>query len=98
VNEDVLEKWYRNMPLHMIDDHLDNLKKLKAIKFDWGRNSGDRFVIQCNMFSQRLENVGVKHFAEEYIGTHGNNIYTEDGRVPNQMLPFFDSYLEFEEE
>ncbi|MBN7817060.1 alpha/beta hydrolase [Algoriphagus pacificus] len=97
VNQEVLEKWYANMPLHMIDENLENLQKLKAIKFDWGRNAGDRFTIQCEMFSQRLENVGVKHFAEEYIGTHTNNIYTKDGRIPNQMLPFFDFYLEFEE-
>jgi len=98
VNQDVLELWYANMPLHMIDDNLNNLKKLKAIKLDWGRNAGDRFTIQCEMFSQRLENVGINHFAEEYIGTHGNGIYTEEGRVPNQMLPFFDFYLDFEDE
>ncbi len=94
VNTDVLEKWYKNMPVYMIED---NLEKLKAIKFDWGRNAGDRFTIQCKMFSQRLENVGITHFAEEYIGTHVNNIYTKDGRIPNQMLPFFDFYLEFNE-
>ena len=98
VNQDALEKWYDNMPMHMIDDYLDNLKKLTAIKLDWGRNAGDRFTIMCEMFSQRLENVGITHFAEEYIGTHGNNIYTKDGRVPNQMLPFFDFYLNFEEQ
>ena len=98
VNQKVLEKWYKNMPLYMIDDNLDNLKKLKAIKFDWGRNAGDRFTIQCEMFSQRLENVGIKHFAEEYIGTHVDNIYTRDGRIPNQMLPFFDFYLDFGQE
>jgi pimeloyl-ACP methyl ester carboxylesterase len=94
-NEDVLAKWYANMPVHMIDDNLDNLKKLKAIKLDWGRNSGDRFSQQCMMFSERLENVGITHFAEEYIGTHTSGIYTEDGRIPNQMLPFFDYYLSF---
>lgn len=96
VNQEVLRKWYANMPLYMIDDYLDNLKKLKAIKLDWGRNAGDRFTIQCEMFSQRLENVGIQHFAEEYIGTHVNNIYTREGRIPNQMLPFFDTYLAFE--
>ena len=95
VHPEILEKWYDNMPLHMIEDHIENLQKLSAIKLDWGRNAGDRFTIQCEMFSQRLENVGIRHFAEEYIGTHGNNIYTEDGRIPNQMLPFFDSYLVF---
>lgn len=98
VNQEVLEKWYANMPVHMIDDNLKNLQQLKAIKLDWGRNSGDRFTIMCKMFSQRLENVGIKHFAEEYIGTHVDGIYTRDGRIPNQMLPFFDFYLEFQEE
>lgn len=97
VNKEILDKWYDNMPMYMIDDNLDNLKKLKAIKLDWGRNSGDRFSTQCMMFSQRLENVGIKHFAEEYIGTHVNNIYTKDGRIPNEMLPFFDFYLDFNE-
>ena len=93
---EVLEKWYRNMPVHMIDENLENLKKLKAIKLDWGRNSGERFTRQCKMLSQRLENVGITHFAEEYIGTHTNGIYTIDGRIPQQMLPFFDFYLSFE--
>lgn len=84
------------MPCYMIDENLENLNKLKVIKLDWGRNAGDRFTIQCEMFSQRLENFGIEHFAEEYIGTHTNGIYTEEGRVPNQMLPFFNNYLEFE--
>lgn len=94
---EVLEKWYANLPLHMIDDNLENLRKLKAIKLDWGRNAGERFTIQCDMFSQRLENVGIEHFAEEYIGTHVSGIFTKDGRVPQQMLPFFDLYLNFGE-
>lgn len=97
VNQDVLQKWYDNMPVHMIDDNLENLQQLKAIKLDWGRNAGDRFTLQCDMFSQRLENVGITHFAEEYIGTHGSGIYTKEGRIPQQVLPFFNFYLEFSE-
>ena len=96
INQDVLKKWHANMPLYMIDDNLDNLLALKAIKFDWGRNAGERFTIQCSMFSQVLENAGITHFAEEYIGTHTSGIYSRDGRIPQQMLPFFDYYLEFE--
>lgn len=96
VHTDVLHKWYANMPFHMLDDNLDNLKKLKAIKLDWGRNAGDRFTIQCDMLSQRMENLDIKHFAEEYIGTHTSGIFTMEGRVPQQMLPFFDTYLSFE--
>ena len=96
-NPEVLEKWYANMPVHMIEDNLENLQQLTAIKMDWGRNAGDRFTIQSEMFSQRLENSGIIHFAEEYIGTHVSGIYTKDGRIPNAMLPFFDFYLSFEE-
>lgn len=95
VNQEVLGKWYANMPLHMLDENLGNLQQLKAIKFDWGRNAGERFTIMCSMFSQRLENLGIKHFAEEYIGTHVSDIYTKEGRIPQQVLPFFDEYLEF---
>ena len=93
---EVLAKWYANMPLHMIDENLENLRKLRAIKLDWGRNAGERFTQQCDMFSQRLENVGITHFAEEYIGTHVSGIFTKDGRVPNDMLPFFETYLDFD--
>ena len=47
------------------------------------------------MYSQRLENAGITHFAEEYIGTHVSDIYTKKGRIPQQVLPFFDEYLNF---
>jgi hypothetical protein len=39
----------------------------------------------------------VNHYAEEYIGTHGNKLWTDDGRALNDMLPFFNTYLAFEE-
>ena len=96
VHPEVLDKWYAEMPVHMIDDHLTDLQSLKAIAMDWGRNAGDRFVRQCEMFSQRLENVGIEHQAEEYIGTHTSGIFTRDGRVPSDMLPFFADQLVFE--
>lgn len=84
------------MPLYMVDDYRKNLLKLRAIKFDSGRNAGERFTLQCDMFSQRLENAGITHFAEEYLGTHTSDIYTPSGRLPQQMLPFFDHHLDFE--
>ncbi|MES1224011.1 MAG: alpha/beta hydrolase-fold protein [Bacteroidota bacterium] len=92
----VLEKWNQNMPVYMADKYAANLRKLKAIKLDWGRNDASRFPIQCGMFSQRLENLGINHYAEEYIGTHVDKIWTTDGRVLNEFLPFFNDYLKFE--
>ena len=96
VDNSVLEKWNQNMPVYMVDKYAGNLRKLKALKLDWGRNDASRFAVQCGMFSQRLENLGIEHFAEEYIGTHGNKIWTTDGRVLNDLLPFFNEYLVFE--
>lgn len=96
VNNEVLEKWNSNMPVYMVDTYAGNLRKLKAIKLDWGRNDASRFPVQCGMFSQRLENLGINHYAEEYIGTHTDKIWTTDGRVLNAFLPFFNDYLKFE--
>ena len=81
----------------MVDGHIDNLRKLKALKLDWGRNEGNLHIpVTCKIFSQKLENLGIDHYAEEYIGDHGNKLWTDDGRALNDMLPFFDRYLEFE--
>ena len=96
VNQSVLEKWEANMPVYMVNKYADNLRKLKAIKMDWGRNDSPRFPVQIGMLSQRLENLGIPHYVEEYIGDHGNKIWTVDGRVLNDLLPFFNDYLKFE--
>ncbi|MBX2900752.1 MAG: esterase family protein [Cyclobacteriaceae bacterium] len=95
INQSVLDKWHENMPVHMVTAYADNLRKLKAIKLDWGRNDAPRFPVQIGMLSQQLENLGIDHYAEEYIGNHGNKIWTLDGRVLNDLLPFFDDHLAF---
>jgi enterochelin esterase-like enzyme len=79
VNQAVLEKWEANMPVYMVDKYADNLRKMTAIKLDWGRNDSPRFPVQIGMLSQRLENLGINHFTEEYIGDHGNKIWSQDG-------------------
>ena len=92
-----IKKWSNNFLPNMVDDHVDNLKKLTAIKIDWGRNDQMDFVLLgCRELSQKLEDLGVNHYAEEYIGNHSNKLWTDNGRVLNDLLPFFDSYLEFE--
>ena len=81
----------------MVDDHVEDLRKLRAIKLDWGRNEDFPHIpLSCKNFSQMLENLGIEHYAEEYIGTHINKLWTDDGRALNDMLPFFDTYLKFE--
>jgi len=97
VHKDILELWNKNLPIQMIDSHIDNLRKLKAIKLDWGRNDEFSHIpLTCKIFSQKLEKLGINHYAEEYIGAHTNKLVTDDGRFLNEVLPFFDTYLTFE--
>ncbi len=97
VNEEVLDHWNRNLPLGMMDNYVANFRQLRALKLDWGRNEEFTHVpVTCRMFSQRLENYGVDHYAEEFIGTHSNKLFTDDGRILNDMLPFLERYLAFD--
>lgn len=94
-----LARWNENSPLVMADDFVENLKMLKALKLDWGRNEEHLHIpVTCRMFSEKLESLGVNHYAEEYIGTHFNKLWTNDGRALNDLLPFFNDCLQFEGE
>ncbi len=96
VNAAVVKKWEANFPINMIEDYLPALKSLTALKIDWGRNEEFKHIPQTNMeFSKKLEALGVKHFAEEYIGDHGNMLAGFEGRIFTEVLPFFHSYIKF---
>ncbi len=94
-NQRILDLWNRNLPTKMVDQYADNLKKYNGIKLDWGRNDFPRFHLQCMMLSQQMEKIGIEHYAEEYIGNHTNKLWTIDGRVLNDFLPFFNDHLKF---
>jgi enterochelin esterase-like enzyme len=95
VNEQVLDLWDKESPVNMVATYTDNLKKLTAIMFDWGRKE-EVLSELCKDFSRELEKFGIKHFAEEYLGDHANMLWTDDGRAMTDMLPFFNRYLVFE--
>jgi enterochelin esterase-like enzyme len=98
IDRKVLDLWNKNTPINMVDNYVDNLLSLKALKLDWGRNDEfDLVSVGCRLFSQKLESLGINHYAEEYIGDHSNKVWSSDGRVLNDMLPFFNTYLSFEE-
>lgn len=98
INSVILDEMNRNSTSELPFSQYENLKKLKAIKFDWGRNDELKHIPpSCLNFSKTLEILGIKHEAEEYIGTHGSEVSKENGRIENQMLPFFNTHLKFEE-
>ncbi|WP_242084416.1 alpha/beta hydrolase [Aestuariivivens sediminis] len=96
VNYKVLDLWNKNLPNEMIKAYVSNLKSLKAIKLDWGRDDFFTHIPPTSKtFSEKLAEFGINHFAEEYNGSHLDKIYTDDGRFMNDMLPFFNTYLKF---
>ncbi|MBA2330152.1 MAG: esterase family protein [Flavisolibacter sp.] len=97
-NIKVIKQWEANFPINMIDTHLEQLKSLKAIKIDWGRNEEFAHIPATALqFSKKLEAYRINHFAEEDIGDHVNKLGGFDGRIYTELFPFFDTYLKFEE-
>jgi pimeloyl-ACP methyl ester carboxylesterase len=91
----VLKTWEANFPVNMLEDHIDDLKKMKAIMIDWGRNDEYPHIpVTCLELSRRMETLGIPHQAEEYIGTHISKL---DERITHNLLPFFAEHLEFPE-
>ncbi|MDO9373691.1 MAG: alpha/beta hydrolase-fold protein [Bacteroidota bacterium] len=94
LNLEVIKKWEANFPTNMVNGHLPALKSLAALKIDWGRNEEFSHIpVTALHFSKKLESLGVKHFAEEYIGDHTNMIGGYEGRFYTEVLPFFNSNL-----
>ncbi|MCD9854294.1 esterase family protein [Epilithonimonas sp. JDS] len=96
INPEVSKALKDNSTSELIFSQFENIKKLKAIKFDWGRNDELAHIPpSCKSLSRNMEMLKIKHEAEEYIGTHGSEVSKENGRIENEMLPFFNKNLEF---
>ena len=91
---EIVSKWEAQFPHHMIDYYLPQLRSLTALKMDWGRNEEFSHIPFTSLqFSKKLEAYGINHFAEEYMGDHGNMLDGFEGRIYNELLPFFEKYL-----
>ena len=79
-----------------IEAHADNLRSLRAIKFDWGRYDTYQSHVYSNQnFTRKLDDLLIPHEAEEYTGGAFDQNWAPYGRVQTKMLPFFSRYLEF---
>jgi len=82
----------------MIPQYAENLKSLRGLKFDWGRGDPNQDHVYSNQaFTHKLNEFGIAHEAEEYNGTWGDKTWGDDGRVYNEVLPFFRKHLVFDE-
>ncbi|MCR9269398.1 MAG: esterase family protein [Hyphomonadaceae bacterium] len=82
-----------------VGDYAENLKSLRAFKFDWGRHDGNQDHVYSNQFySRKLNEFGIPHEAEEYNGGWGDGMFNSGGRIETDVLPFFQRHLQFEEQ
>ena len=89
--------WTRQMPLYMAEDHVPNLRRLRALRFDSGRYDQYTHIHPTNLaFSELLTELGVPHVYEAYNGDHNDRMWGAEGRLATEVLPFFSRTLVFE--
>ena len=94
--DEALSRWVQATPTYQLPTHTASLRQLRALAFDWGAQDEVRHIPPtCRTFSEWLSAFGIRHTAEEYEGTHGSRIMGCDGRMFQQVLPFFDKHLDF---
>ncbi|MGI4875452.1 MAG: alpha/beta hydrolase [Janthinobacterium lividum] len=92
-----LARWVALTPTYLLPTHMAALRQLRALAFDWGAQDEVRHIPPtCRTFSLWLSSFGIRHTAQEYEGTHGSRIMGPTGRMYQQVLPFFNKYLDFE--
>jgi S-formylglutathione hydrolase len=88
----ITAKWHANQPLVTLDQHIFNIRKLKAIAFDAGAD--DKGIANSiKVLNKALKGYNIQHFYEEYDGDHINKIAE---RIGSKVVPFFVENLSFE--
>lgn len=78
----------------MVPDQAENLRQLRGIKFDWGRNDATpAHVYGARKLSLLLEDYGITHEAEEHGGNGWNYDFSKEGHFYWRLLPFFNRHL-----
>jgi hypothetical protein len=76
-------------------DRAEALKTLRALKLDWGRYDATPGHVYSNQaLTRKLDELGIKHFAEEFSGDSGNQLWVEGGRIEDELLPFLARHLD----
>jgi S-formylglutathione hydrolase FrmB len=87
----VLAKWAANAPLAFVDQHIQDLRRYRAIAMDVGDQDGLR--VDTDKLHSILESYGVANSLQIYPGTHTSDVAF---RFQDFVLPFFSMNLSFE--
>jgi S-formylglutathione hydrolase FrmB len=94
-SEPAFSKWQELNPVNMVNEYRENLLQLRGLRFDSGYDDAFRYIpINSRALSSALTNNGVNHIFEEYNGDHSNRMWGVDGRLYNEVLPYFWTLLE----
>jgi S-formylglutathione hydrolase FrmB len=83
-----MARWRRTMPLHAVDRYTGNLRRLRAIGFDYGEKEEFSHIrLSASALSAALAARGIPHQFEVYPkGNHGDRIRA---RFEGTVIPFF---------
>jgi S-formylglutathione hydrolase len=92
--EPTYARWRANTVLGMLPRYAGNLRRLRAIAFDVGRQDQYHFIPPTvRALSRELTRRGIRHRSEEYEGDHASR---RGERMVTRVLPFFAATLKFE--
>jgi S-formylglutathione hydrolase FrmB len=93
VQPTIAAKWAANAPLAIIDQYIENLRKLHAIAIDVGDKDG--LAASNKELARVLTQYDLKNTFETYDGDHTNHIAL---RMEKNVIPFFAHQLAFGKE
>jgi S-formylglutathione hydrolase FrmB len=94
-SEPAFSTWQELNPVNMVDEYRANLLQLRGLRFDSGYDDAFKYIpINSRALSVALTNNGINHIFEEYNGDHSNRMWGVDGRLYNEVLPYFWTLLE----
>ena len=92
-NELVHARWQAAMPLTMLDPHLANIRRLRAIGFDVGTSDHFRHIpVTVRALDRELTARGIAHTFAEFPGGHTDRAQE---RLVEHALPFLAQHLLF---
>jgi S-formylglutathione hydrolase FrmB len=95
--EPAYTRWKENMPLYMVEKYAANLRQLRGLKFDSGYEDEFKHIPPTSRaLSAALTKLGIEHVFEEYNGDHRNRMMGRNGRLANEIFPYFWMLLEAE--
>ena len=82
INQKIWNRWISFDPTRMVSQYKDNLKRMKLIYIDCGKNDEFNVHLGCRILHSKLEKLGIRHFYEEFPGGHSKISYRYDVSLP----------------